>query len=398
MKSVYIMINSLEVGGAEKSLVSFLNTIDLSKYKVYLQLINRNGPFESFIPEKVIVLPGISFFEFCHKSLKQQLLSRNISYLMARFRTGLSIRRNQKNNHILHDSQAFWKGASMAFEPESKEYDIAIAWGQGTPTHYVSSKIRAKKKLAWINADYEAVGHNSSFDYSIYKKYDYIVTVSDRLHNKMCSVFPDFESKIRTVYDINSAQLIRSMSEEAADDTNRTNTLNLCTVGRLVKPKGYDLAVDAGEELAKKGIDFCWRIIGDGPERSSIEQKIREKNLQDKIFLLGTKTNPYPYVKAADIYVQTSRSEGFCLTLTEARILHKLCVSTCFDVVYDQIISGKNGLIVDMNGKAVAEGILKLYEDDDLRVAIQRNLCVEKIGNEEEIEKIYQLMEGHERK
>jgi glycosyltransferase involved in cell wall biosynthesis len=97
-------------------------------------------------------------------------------------------------------------------------------------------------------------------------------------------------------------------------------------------------------------------------------------------------------MKAADIYVQTSRFEGYCLTLAEARILNVPCVTTAFDVVYDQMIDGENGLVVDMNAPAVAGGIERLMNDADLYAHIKDYQMREKKGNIEEIQKFYRLV------
>ena len=102
--------------------------------------------------------------------------------------------------------------------------------------------------------------------------------------------------------------------------------------------------------------------------------------------------NPYPFIKNADIYVQTSRFEGFGLAIAEARMLNIPVVTTRFDSVYNQMIDGKNGLVVDMNAEAVCNGIVTLLENEELRENIVRYLNEEKKGNIEEIEKFYQLI------
>ena len=124
-----------------------------------------------------------------------------------------------------------------------------------------------------------------------------------------------------------------------------------------------------------------------------IETDIESYGFADCFSLLGAKPNPYPYMKAADIYVQTSRYEGYCLTLAEARMLNIPCVTTNFDVVYAQMVNGENGLVVDMNAQAVAEGIARLIEDKELYQHIKHYQEQEKKGNVEEIEKFYELVE-----
>jgi len=97
--------------------------------------------------------------------------------------------------------------------------------------------------------------------------------------------------------------------------------------------------------------------------RPCVEKLIREKHMTDCITLLGEQANPYPFMAAADIYVQTSRFEGFGLTIAEAKILNRPIVSTNFPVVYDQITDGQNGLIAEMNSESIAQKILQLYEN-----------------------------------
>lgn len=130
----------------------------------------------------------------------------------------------------------------------------------------------------------------------------------------------------------------------------------ITTVGRLVTQKGYDIAIEAAHILKEQGADFTWMVCGEGPERKMLEEKIGQYGLQKDFILLGVQANPYPYMKAGDIYVQTSRFEGYCLTLTEARILNRPCVATNFDVVYDQMVQGENGLVVEMTPEARSGG------------------------------------------
>lgn len=392
-KTILIMINSLEIGGAEKSLSSLLSLFDYERYDVYLQMINRGGKFEKLLPEQVQILPSIPFFDFCTMPLVKQVLSCNIRYLKARIKTHNELRKNAKTHNSLHSTQAFWAGTKDAFDMLPEKFDVAIAWGQGTPTHFVAEKVKAKRKLAWINADYEAVGHNQHFDLSIYKEYDFIVCVSDGLAVKMARVFPMFTDKVATIYDINSNKLIQRLSKAPFDFPSLHGTV-ITTVGRLVQLKGYDIAVKAAHLLKEKGINYTWLVCGEGPERKAIEENIRKYGLEDSFILLGSLANPYPVMRAADIYVQTSRYEGYCLTLTEARILNLPCVTTRFDVVNDQMIDGENGLIVDMTPKAVADGIIRLIQNSDLYAYIQKFQQAEKKGNEEEIHKVYNLIEG----
>lgn len=390
-KNILFVINSLHCGGAEKSLISMLTTFDYAKYNVDLQMFNPQGMFLDLLPKEVNVLPQIDYLRYCGLSMYEKIKKMNLRFLCTYLKTSFGLRM-EKSNLELHPAQKYWKYCHNAINESKKIYDTAIAWGQGNPTHYVAEKVNAKKKIAFINADYEAVGHDKKFDYKYYEQYDYIAVVSEGLKEIMRQVFPDMERKLKTIYDINNKELIERMSLVENPFVGVEEKI-LVTVGRLEKPKGYDIAAEACRLLKESGICFKWYIVGEGSERSNIEQDIEKFGIQEQLILVGAKENPYVYMKNADVYVQTSKYEGFCLTVGEAKILNIPVVSTNFEVIHNQIVSEENGLIVDMDAKAVADGIKRMLLDNALRKRIICNLQKEKKGNIEEIEKLYCILE-----
>ena len=166
------------------------------------------------------------------------------------------------------------------------------------------------------------------------------------------------------------------------------------TIARLNKDqKGYDISLEACKLLKERGIQFKWYALGRGPYQEEMETYIKENQLEDTFFLLGTTSNPYPYIKDATLYVQTSRHEGFGLTLAEARILNRPVVTTEFDAVYNQMVQGKNGIVVPQDPIAVADAIERVLKDKELYDSIVAYQKQEKKGNTEEIEKFYQLID-----
>jgi len=127
------------------------------------------------------------------------------------------------------------------------------------------------------------------------------------------------------------------------------------------------LAVMAADELKSRGFRFKWSFVGNGSDRPKIEKMISDRHLEDCVELLGEQSNPYPYMAACDIYVQTSRFEGFGLTVTEARILGKAEVCTNFPSAYNQIVDGENGLICEMDPKSIADKIELLLTNKELK-------------------------------
>lgn len=389
-KSILFVINSMDCGGAEKSLLSLLSLLDYAKYNVTLQMFRRGGMFEELLPPEVHVRKELDYTAFCSQSMAKQMLSFDLRRIAARVRTSLFLRSNAKKGSPLHDAQAYWKYSAAAYDPLPERYDVAIAWGQGTPTHFVAEKVQAQKKFAWVNADYEKVGHNKDFDCKYYAAFTGIICVSDKLCLTLQKVFPEYAAKMTTIYDINNPATIFTMADQPCSLANEGN-LTLVTVGRLVPQKGYDIAAKAAWLLKKRNVKFHWYVVGGG-DSAPIEKDIARYGISDCFTLLGAKANPYPYMKAADIYVQTSKFEGYCLTLAEARMLNIPCVTTNFDVVYAQMINGENGLVVEMNAEAVADGIIRLATDQELYQYIKGYQIQEKKGNVEEIEKFYDLL------
>lgn len=348
-KKVIFIIDSLSCGGAEKSLVSLLPLLDYSKIDVDLMMISRGGVFESYIPKHVHILNSPK--------------SRFFLYHICKCCFQLSLRLFPKR----HGAELRWQTMSVAYEKLERHYDVGIAYQQGFPTYYLVNKICAAKKIAWINADIVRAGYRSSFNRPFYERIDKVIPVSDVLCRMLqSSNFVDGH-KLKTIYDILNVDLISQMSKDSIPFTISANVLIITTVGRMVAPKGYDLAVEAARRLKEKGLKFHWFFVGGGDLEAEINQMVINNGLSDSISLVGMTPNPYPYMAMADIYVQTSKFEGFGLTLNEARILNKPVISTNFPVVYNQLRDGENGLICDMNAESIAEKIMLLASSIPLR-------------------------------
>ena len=217
--------------------------------------------------------------------------------------------------------------------------------------------------------------------------------VSTDLTKLFQGVFPEYRDRVITIRDIRSPQQILGMAQEQISLPVQAQ-VTIVSVGRLTWQKGFILAVEAAALLRQRGVDFVWYIVGEGGERPALEEKIRTLQLHDRVILLGAKANPYPYIRAADIYVQTSKTEGYCLALAEARMLEIPCVTTDFDVVYEQMVDGENGLVVSMTAQSVADGVQRLIDDPVLYDHIRQYQHQEKNGSTEEVEKVDWLLEG----
>lgn len=394
-KNVLFVIDSLHCAGAEKSLTTLLSLLDYSKYDVDLQLFGYGGALEELVPKEVNILKPMEYIKFSSLSTKnaviKSLKNMNFKMLSSRLKFSLAIRKNNYSN--AQKARIYWQKVSNVIEENNKEYDIAISYAQGVPTFYVAEKVCAKKKLAWVNVSYKLEDEDRVFQEQFYDKYNKIVAVSDSAKKIFLETFPKYTDKLEIIYDINDADFIKKMSDQGQSYNDNYTGLRILTIGRLANQKGYDIALEACKILKEKGIEFKWYSLGVGPLKEEIEKYINENNLENNFKLLGVKSNPYPFIKDCDIYVQTSRFEGFGIAIAEARMLNKPVVTTRFDAVYNQMKDRKNGLVVDMNSQGIVNGILELINNNKLTNEIISYLKTEKKGNTEELEKFYKLIE-----
>ena len=394
-KKLLFVIESLTLGGAEKSLVTLLNLLDYSKYDVDLLLFAQGGAFQKLLPEEVNLLPVPEYFAY--NSIPWSALGKKVKHpgmLMAQLRYSAALRMG-KHSHI-EKAVLLWERSRNCFRCMEQEYDVAIAYAQGVPTFFVAEKVRAKKKAAWINVTYKPQGRYLDFIRPMYEKFDMVNAVSESVVEQMQETFGIPDEKVmvmKDILDVNFAGQMAQLPSDAAVQMNGSG-VKILTVGRLANMKGYDLAIDAAKLLRDAGLDFTWYAVGDGPLRQQLEQQIASKGLEDRYILLGSRSNPYPYFAACDLYVQTSRFEGFGITLAEAKMFHKPIVTTNFDAVGAQFRNEENGLIVDISAEAIAEGILRMLNDTELRGRCIANVRAEKLGNTDEMEKLYGLIEG----
>lgn len=393
-KQLLFVIDSLDVAGAEKSLVTLLGLLDFSKYDVDLLLFAHGNILEDLVPGQVNTLEPLTYTTFSNLSLKaafiQSLTRLKFKMLLSRLKFSLTIRKQNYSNP--QKARIYWENASHVIEENQKVYDVAISYAQGVPTFYVGEKVKAKKKLAWVNVSYRLEEKDRLFQMTYYDQFDQIVAVSDSAKAVLTETFPSYADKITILYDINNPQFIANMAELGEGYHDHFTGTRILTIGRLAHQKGYDVALKACKHLKDEGFHFRWYVLGKGPLQAEIEQTITEMALEKHFILLGVKANPYPYIKQADLYVQTSRFEGFGLAIAEARMLNVPVVTSKFDAVYNQMVEGKNGLVVNRDAASVAAGIKKLVSDQTLRSDIIAYLKTEKKGNVEEIKKFYQLM------
>lgn len=400
MPKILILMHYMELGGAESALLGLLQSVDPARVEVDVFLYSHRGELMNFIPsDKVHLLPEVEAYSLTEKPLSEVLKKGYWRLALARMKgrrkTTAFCERHKQDDRPAECGTFFQQRETVRVLPKIQpdvEYDLAISFL--TPHFVALNNVRAKKKIGWIHTDYTRVLIDVDAELKMWKRLDYIASISEEVGNRFCEVFPSLRPKLLQIENILNADFIRRRAEERTvslcDDS---STVCLLTIGRFSPPKKMEDIPLICKKILDTGLHVKWFIIGYGSKE--IENVVREnaqkEGVEDNVVILGKKENPYPYIKACDIYVQPSRYEGKSITVREAQILCKPVIVTNYPTAGSQIQTGVDGLIVSMDVDICAGEMAQFIANKELQKNIVKYLKAHDYGNVAEIEKIYQL-------
>lgn len=427
-KRIFIAIHYLEIGGAETSLIGLLEALDPETVDVDLFVYTHHGLFMKAIPEYVNLLPERKAYSMIESPLKDALLTGQLGMVLGRLRAKrlhkaylATLTDEERKNDI-----SVFPTVSECVMPHLPsldylgEYDLAISYLQ--PHNIVKQKVRAKKYVAWIHTDYSTIHLNVKQELPMWGAYDHIVSISSDVTKGFLQKFPSLASKIVEMENILPKSYILQRASESNDKVSalmKDDVVNLCSIGRIGYAKNYDNVPYMAAELKKlfeqkpplnlplKGetsnphflqerdeerLPFHWYIVGPG-NHSAIDALSKELGVDDVVTFLGPSSNPYPYIKACDIYIHPSRYEGKSIVVREAQILCKPVIITNYPTAKSQINNGVDGVICELDNKKVAETIYKLAMDRDKQQSLIDHLSQHDYAGLTEVKKIYKLLD-----
>lgn len=399
-KRLFINIHYLEIGGAERALLGLLSALDLKKVDIDLFVNQHTGEFMSLIPNYVNLLPEVPKYTCIERSIKDIVKEGHIGIALRRMWAKLKYKRYLKtltDEEQKHDSSIFQYVANAVEGTLSSleylgEYDLAISFLQ--PHNIVLNKVKAKKKICWIHTDYSTIHVNHDLELPVWNAFDYVASISDECTKTFLQTFPELKDKIVLVENILSPLFVRQQAEledVSNEMPDESGVVKILTIGRFSPPKKIEGIPHICAEMERLGVEFKWYIIGYGPD-TEIQEALDKYNMRHRMILLGKKTNPYPYIKACDIYAQPSIYEGKSVTVREAQMLYKPVVITDYPTAKSQITSGVDGVIVPLDEIDTAKGMAEFIKNKKLREQIVEYLRTHDFGNEKEVDKIYMLM------
>lgn len=398
MKKILIVSQAMEIGGAEKALLGLLETIDKNKFQVELFLLRHTGELLKYIPKDITLLPEQKEYSMLGIPLKETLQQKKYNIFWGRLKGKVKANRFAKNNHF-KDKSAVTDEYSHKYTVDympmisEKNYDLAISFL--APHYFVSKRVRAKEKIAWIHTDYETVEIDVSSEFRMWSEYDYIASISENVTKSFLKTFPSLQNKIMLFENIMPVKYIRNLADSASiiNEIPYDENVVLLSIGRFCTAKNFDNIPDICKKILEAGIKVKWYLIGYGADKELIENKINELHMEAHVQILGKKENPYPYIKRCDIYIQPSRYEGKCVSVIEAQMFHKPVIITDYATSKSQLENGVDGVIVPMDNAKCAKEIIQIIRDNEMRKKLIEATQGRDYANIGEINKIYQILD-----
>lgn len=399
---IFIAIHYMHLGGAETSLIGLLQALDPNKVDVDLFVYSHEGEMMKLIPNYVNLLPENTAWSMFEKAMKEVLRRGYLRMFLARMRAKWRMKQYVKL-HQPKDREAinYYLGEEVSKVLPNLyrwgTYDLAISFLR--PHHFVLDHVLAKKKICWIHTDYTHIDVNASLELPVWSGYDHVISISEDVTKTFLQVFPTLKDKIIEIENILSPDHVRQRSdlvtlEEIQKEIHvDKNCLNLLTIGRFSEAKKLEEIPAICRGIVENGVEVRWYIIGYGGSDEYIRREIEREGMQEHMFLLGKKANPYPYIKACDWYVQPSRYEGKSVVVREAQMLCKPVIVTNYPTAPSQILHGVDGVIVPMDIPGCVAKMVESLRDESLKTSIVEYLETHDYGNMNEVDKIYRMLE-----
>ena len=381
-KQRILFINGhLNAGGVERSLVDILKHMDYTKYAVDLLLLEDTGDYASELPPEVNVL-----FRDLHNtyggfalSVRRCIAARDWMCLRLRL---LFLLRKIFGTGALKPAASIFLGKHY--------YDCVIAFRPGICSNLAAYSVKARRKITWWHhgefyVDRVAYGAMCS-------RMDAVAVVSRACREMLQDHLPELADKLICVPNMLDTSAILQKVEHTPY---AKSDLCIVSVGRFAPEKHFENIVPAAKALQAMNLAFMWHIVGDGSERARVEMLITENGLKDYVILEGSKTNPYPYMKYADLFVHPSYIESQGLTVLEAMTLGVPCVVTKSRGPCEFIKDGVNGLLTEQSPESLAEKVLSILTDKTLYQSIKENtVCPEQFAPDRVMKQIEALIDG----
>lgn len=381
-------------------MLEFLKKLDRKNHEVSLYVMMGQGELSDYLPQDIRVL-------------NQKLSSRSVWGKRGRIQMAATVVASYLRNGGLWNKlsgfmrnfgemartgrfqidKLFWPMVAEGAFRFEESFDLALAWMEGGSAYYVAKYVKAERKAAFVHIDYESAGYTPNMDRGCWEKFGRIFAVSEEVRESFIRVYPQYEQKMLVFPNIIDTEKVQRRAQESGGFSDDYNGVRLLTVGRLTYQKGYDIAIQAMSLLKKRGYKIRWYVLGEGEERKHLKKQIAALGLAEDFVLLGQVENPYPYYKQTDLYVHATRYEGKSIAIQEAQILGCAVIASDCPGNREQLMSGRDGILCELDPGKIADSIAGLLEDTKKRAAFKRAAEIKEMPWGKEFELLTEFME-----
>lgn len=369
-KKLIFITEALWIGGIETALVNLLNRLDYNRFDVTcLVLRDSLDVADRITPQCRLIVSDRQ-----HKvTFPKGYGCKRLYNIMEEPQNAAKFRRLiwYALRIVFRAAEAKCYASYVKKQLKGEHFDTAVIYSDRA----AETAVRAVSADRFLMFYHHGAMRREYHDAYGYRKADKVIAVSPALAEKLRAYRSKYADKIISVNNIIDIDGVREKGLDIPTVKFSADCFNIVSCGRLSHAKGMDIAVDACAKLVADGFTgFHWYIVGGGPEESALREQIMRLGLEDCVSLLGMQSNPYPYIRCADLYVQPSRFEAFCLTIREAQVLAVPVLSTRTDGSAELISDGETGLLCESDADSIAAAIIRLYNAPKLRESIQAEL------------------------
>lgn len=386
MKKIIFVINNLQIGGVQISLLNLLNEIH-NDYDVTVLSFYCNEEYQNLIPDNVHLIGLNSLYRYLGIS-QGELRKKPLQYAVRAFLATLT--------RLF--GRSFTIKLMSLFQRTIGPYDCAISYlheaGQksfyGGCNEFVLKKVKAKKKIAWLHCDFEQSGANNANSQKIYRQFDSIVACSEGCRQSFIRCIPDLEHRTYSIRNCNDYSRIRKLSEN--DILYDKKFFNIVTVARLSKEKGIERAILAIKKCLENALPVRYHIVGSGDMKYKLMDLVAENNLSDNVVFYGNQTNPYRYVKNADLFLLPSYHEAAPMVFDEAACLGVPILATETTSTDEMISKSNSGFVCENSQEGLATALLKILSDQNQLMSIKKSLANRLFDNAESVSRFSRIV------
>lgn len=352
---VLFRLRSLEMGGVPRVILDLLRNLPKDKFDLTLMLNLYQGELIKEIPAdiKLIVV------EKGKEQMSSNLFFQKLQLLWRRLKL-----------------EVYDKFPSVLYQLKVPEqYDIEVASGYAEFDMVLSSPNKNSRKIAWFHTDvtYDVNQNRARERIETMKKFDHVIFCAAHIRNVIEKYYNVTYPSSSVVYNAIHVNDVKEKAQEFDVDYKDLIKPVFCSVGRLHSRKGYHNLVNIHRRLIDDGFEHSIVVLGDGEEKNNLTEQISQLGVEGSFKLLGTKINPYPYMKNADYFVLPTRSEAYPLVVNEALALEKPIISTNVGGIPEMIENGVDGILVNDDEQEIYDAMKKVFIQAELLEKIKQN-------------------------